>query len=107
VQVCGQRMGKHIIATVAQISPGGRKLVELEGRPIVRISLLPHEEIVRCPRHAWELDIRTGKSWCDPRRIRVKNYPVGVELGARLVEGPYAAETFRVSVQENYVIVQI
>jgi len=25
-------------------------------------------EIIRCPWHSWEFDIRTGKSWCDPER---------------------------------------
>ena len=23
-------------------------------------------EIIRCPWHGWEFDVRTGKSWCDP-----------------------------------------
>ena len=64
-------------------------------------------EIVRCPWHAWEFDIRTGKSWCDPRRVRVRNYPVSVEPGARLVEGPHVAETFRVSVEEDYIVVDV
>jgi len=30
-------------------------------------------------------DIRTGKSWCDPRSVRVRNSPVTVEPGARLI----------------------
>jgi 3-phenylpropionate/trans-cinnamate dioxygenase ferredoxin subunit len=64
-------------------------------------------EIIRCPWHGWEFDIRTGKSWCDPRRIRVKNYQVEVESGARLVEGPYVAETFPVSVENDYIVVEI
>jgi 3-phenylpropionate/trans-cinnamate dioxygenase ferredoxin subunit len=137
-------MSKHVVASVEEIAPGGRKLVELEGRPIVIFNLkgeffallnrCPHQggslchgkltglvlsdepgkysysrhgEIIRCPWHAWEFDIRTGKSWCDPRRIRVKNYPVSIEHGARLVEGPYVAETFRVSVEANYVVVEV
>src|SRR5579859_3932649 len=33
-------------------------------------------EILRCPWHGWEFDIRTGQSYCDPRRFRVKAYPV-------------------------------
>ena len=63
-------------------------------------------EIIRCPWHSWEYDIRTGKSWCDPRRIRVRNYPVSVEPGGRLVEGPYVAQTFPVSVEDEYVVVE-
>jgi 3-phenylpropionate/trans-cinnamate dioxygenase ferredoxin subunit len=63
-------------------------------------------EILRCPWHGWEFDMRTGKSWCDPRRIRLKNYRVSVEPGARLAEGPYTAETFAVTVTDDYVVVE-
>lgn len=64
-------------------------------------------EILRCPWHGWEFDLRTGKSWCDPRRVRVKNYAVSVEPGTRLVEGPYVAETFPVSVEGEYVVIEV
>lgn len=63
-------------------------------------------EIIRCPWHSWEFDIRTGKSWCDPSRIRTRNYAVSVEPGARLVEGPYVADTYVVSVEDQYVVVE-
>jgi 3-phenylpropionate/trans-cinnamate dioxygenase ferredoxin subunit len=63
-------------------------------------------EIIRCPWHAWEFDIRTGKSWCDPQRMRLANYAVSVEPGAKLVEGPYVAETFAVAVEDEYVVVE-
>ena len=33
-------------------------------------------EVIRCPWHSWEYDIRTGKSWCDPRRVQVRNFKV-------------------------------
>ena len=62
-------------------------------------------EVIRCPWHAWEYDIRTGKSWCDPRRVQVRNFKVDVEPGARLVEGPYVAETFPVSIEGTYLVV--
>ncbi len=29
-------------------------------------------EIIRCPWHGWEFDIRTGQSYCDPRRFRAQ-----------------------------------
>jgi nitrite reductase/ring-hydroxylating ferredoxin subunit len=64
-------------------------------------------EVIRCPWHAWEYDIRTGKSWCDPRRVQVRNFKVDVEPGARLIEGPYVAETFPVSVEGKYLVVTI
>jgi nitrite reductase/ring-hydroxylating ferredoxin subunit len=63
-------------------------------------------EILRCPWHGWEFDIRTGKSWCDPARLRLMNHAVRVEAGAKLVEGPYVAETFRVTLEHDYVVVE-
>src|SRR6516162_1322138 len=38
-------------------------------------------EILRCPWHGWEFDIRTGKSRCDPERVRAKSYDVAIEAG--------------------------
>ena len=64
-------------------------------------------EIIRCPWHGWEFDIRTGKSWCDPARTRVKSFEVAVAKGGALTEGPYQAETFPVSIDEDYVVVDI
>lgn len=62
-------------------------------------------EILRCPWHGWEFDVRTGKSWCDPSRIRTKSYRVDVEPGRKLLEGPYTAQTFQVTLEEDYVVV--
>jgi len=64
-------------------------------------------EILRCPWHGWEFDIRTGQSWCDPAKVKTRRYAVSVEPGARLVEGPYKAETFPVSVEGKYVVVEV
>jgi nitrite reductase/ring-hydroxylating ferredoxin subunit len=63
-------------------------------------------EIIRCPWHNWEFDVRSGKSWCDPKRMRLMNYAVSVEPGKTLVEGPYTAETFAISVEDEYVVVE-
>ena len=63
-------------------------------------------EILRCPWHGWEFDVRTGQSWCDPKRLRLMNYAVSVESGVKLVEGPYVAETFPVSIEDDYVVVE-
>ncbi len=136
-------MKKHVVAPVGEIPPGGRKLVNVEGRAVVVFNVggeffalnnrCPHRggslvqghltglvespepgvycysrpgEIIRCPWHAWEFDIRTGRSWCDPQRLRARQYAVAVEPGAKLVEGPYTAETFAVSVERDYVVVE-
>ena len=63
-------------------------------------------EMVKCPWHGWEFDIRTGKSWCDPARLRLRQYPVAVKPGRELVEGPYVAESFPVRVENSYIVVE-
>jgi nitrite reductase/ring-hydroxylating ferredoxin subunit len=136
-------MARHVVAAVSDITPGQRKLVDVNGRAVVVFNLggeffalnnrCPHKggslcegkqtglvqssepgeyrysrrgEIIRCPWHSWEFDIRTGQSWCDPQRLRTRRYAVSVEKGAQLVEGPYKAETFAVSVENDYVVVE-
>jgi 3-phenylpropionate/trans-cinnamate dioxygenase ferredoxin subunit len=64
-------------------------------------------EILRCPWHGWEFDVRTGQSWCDSQRVTVRSYKVEVAPGASVVEGPYVAETFAVAVEDEYVVVEV
>lgn len=63
-------------------------------------------EMVRCPWHGWEFDIRTGRSYCDPAKTRVKSFDVTVAQGGA-IEGPYRAETFKVIREEEYVILEV
>jgi 3-phenylpropionate/trans-cinnamate dioxygenase ferredoxin subunit len=63
-------------------------------------------EILRCPWHGWEFDIRSGQSWCDPKKYRTRSYPVAVEGGGDLVKGPYVADTFPVSVEGQYIVIE-
>jgi 3-phenylpropionate/trans-cinnamate dioxygenase ferredoxin subunit len=63
-------------------------------------------EIVRCPWHGWEFDLRTGKSYCDPARTWVKSYATAIEPGTRVIEGPFIAETFEVRVEDDYVVIE-
>jgi nitrite reductase/ring-hydroxylating ferredoxin subunit len=42
-------------------------------------------EIVRCPWHGWEFDVRTGQSWFDPVQVRVRRYNVVVTHGSEIV----------------------
>jgi 3-phenylpropionate/trans-cinnamate dioxygenase ferredoxin subunit len=58
-------------------------------------------EILRCPWHGWEFDVRTGQSYFDPGRTRVRTYPV------ELVPGPYQAETYQVTVEGDVVVVEV
>ena len=67
-------------------------------------------EMVRCPWHGWEFDLRTGQSWCDPDRVRVRAFGTsvagGADLANGLAQGPYVAETFPVTVERDYVLVE-
>ena len=64
-------------------------------------------EIIRCPWHGWEFDIRTGQSWCDPDSVWVRRFEVTVQPGEQLAKGPYVAETFPVSVEDEYLVVEL
>jgi nitrite reductase/ring-hydroxylating ferredoxin subunit len=69
--------------------------------------ILRDGEILRCPWHGWEYDIRTGQSWCEPAKVSARQYKVAIESGERIVKGPYIAETFPVYVDQNYVVVEL
>ena len=38
-------------------------------------------EFLRCAWHGWEFDMRTGQSWFDAKRFKIRSYPVAVESG--------------------------
>lgn len=64
--------------------------------------------LVQCPWHGWEFDLRTGQSWFDPERTRVRPYAVSVDRApAEPAPGPYVADTFAVSVEEDCVFIEI
>jgi 3-phenylpropionate/trans-cinnamate dioxygenase ferredoxin subunit len=79
----------------------------LEGEEPDKVRCTRLGEIIRCPWHGWEFDIRTGQSWCDPERVRTRTYPVKVSPGRTLVEGPYVAESIPVTVEDDYVVVEV
>jgi nitrite reductase/ring-hydroxylating ferredoxin subunit len=64
-------------------------------------------EFVKCPWHGWEFEIRTGQSWCDPTKIRARAYDASVENGSSLAKGPYVAETFAVSIDQDYITIEM
>jgi nitrite reductase/ring-hydroxylating ferredoxin subunit len=64
-------------------------------------------EFLRCPWHGWEFEIATGQSYCDPQSLRVRQFNVVVEPGEEVVKGPYVAESFTVSVEEQYLVVEV
>jgi nitrite reductase/ring-hydroxylating ferredoxin subunit len=155
---------KYVVAATDEIPPGGRKIIDVDGRSIGVFNVdgeyfalrnrCPHQaaalcegtlwgtlkapvpgvfdytarrEILTCPWHGWEFHVRTGQSWCEPRRLRVRRFDVTVEEGKTLVaeagdlaeaadpnapapglvRGPYLVETFPVSVEGTYLVVEV
>jgi 3-phenylpropionate/trans-cinnamate dioxygenase ferredoxin subunit len=96
-----------------------------KGTPVGRVeSTAPGEYIydpckclLKCAWHGWEFDLRTGQSWFNPTRKRVRPYVVTVEKGEAILEsersgegrlpGPYIAETYDVSVEDNYLVISL
>jgi 3-phenylpropionate/trans-cinnamate dioxygenase ferredoxin subunit len=105
-------MARHIVARTTEIPPGGNKVFAVDGRDIVVFHVngvyqrSRVGELLRCAWHGWEFDMRTGQSWFDPKRVKVRTYPVVIEDGETLAKGPYVAETFPVHVEDSYVIVE-
>jgi nitrite reductase/ring-hydroxylating ferredoxin subunit len=66
-------------------------------------------EIIRCPWHGWEFDVRTGTSWFDPERTRVRSYRARVVARAELdsVDEPLQAETYPARREGDYVVVEL
>jgi len=85
----------------------GRVVNLVESDEPGRYRVSRHGEMLRCPWHGWEFDLRTGQSWCDPEHTWVKSYNVTVEPGAEIVQGPYVAETFPVQVEGEYLVVEL
>jgi nitrite reductase/ring-hydroxylating ferredoxin subunit len=53
------------------------------------------KEILTCVWHGWEFSLRTGQSWCDPQRLRVRSYDVSVDEAANVpAEVPLAPADF-------------
>jgi nitrite reductase/ring-hydroxylating ferredoxin subunit len=79
----------QILAAIASPGPG-------------RYDHRPGDAVIRCPWHAWEFDLRTGRSWFDPAKVRVRAYRADVRPGDELV-----AERYPVSVRDSYVVVEV
>jgi hypothetical protein len=60
--------------------------------------------------------VRTGQSWFDPVKTRVRRYETSIEpspadeedmTAVGLEKGPYTAETYDVSLEEQYVVLEM
>lgn len=62
-------------------------------------------EIIRCPWHGWEFDVKTGQSVFNPHKVWVRSYPVSVEAEkmakakAECLDADASIETYQVSVE--------
>ena len=93
----------------------------LESERPGEIKLDSSRKLLECPWHGWEFDLRTGQSFLDPVKTRIRPYPVTVQSGAvvaaeledepvsgtHMIPGPYMAETFEVSIKDEYVVVSM
>ncbi len=68
----------------ARLSDGRVGGKTLAAQPGDEIDYAQVGEILACPWHGWEFDVRTGCSLVDPQKKRVACYPVRVE-GERVV----------------------
>ena len=91
----GAELCRGMIVGLAQSSGPGKYHLSRSG------------EFIRCPWHGWEFDIRTGQSWCEPKSVRARQFHVTVESGVQLLKGLYVAESFQVSVEEDYLIIDL
>lgn len=76
--------------------------------PSGKIEWIRDGEIIRCPWHAWEFDVKTGKSIFNPHRVRTASYTVEVEKPSGECESADEAdpsvESFPVTVEDSLVI---
>ncbi len=111
--LCLVRLGEEFFALADRCPHGGARLsggrfsgvVESEGPGHYR--LCRPDEMLKCPWHGWEYDVRTGQSWSDPKSTRTRAFTAGTVTGDELVKGPYVAETVQVSVEGRYVVVEL
>jgi nitrite reductase/ring-hydroxylating ferredoxin subunit len=59
-------------------------------------------EVIRCPWHGWEFEIKTGRSWFDPQQTRVRSYPARIDAAP-----PPDAERYPARRDGAYVVVEL
>jgi len=112
-ELCLIRIGDEFFALMDVCPHGGARLsggrlsgtVESDGPGDYRPCRT--SEMLKCPWHGWEYDVRTGQSWSDPKSTRTRAYSAEAVAGGELVKGPYVADTVPVEVDGNYVVVTL
>lgn len=64
-------------------------------------------EILRCPWHGWEFDIKTGRSVFNPHAVRTGTFPVHVAPGEAFAEEERPVETFPVRTEKDGLYLEI
>lgn len=112
----------------------GRFIADITSDAVGEYQFHGKDRLLACPWHGWEFDIKTGQSYFDPTGVRARPYGVEVESGDQLklaIEageigfapaeyaarvgaegtgrqpGPYKAETFEVTVEDEYLVVSM
>lgn len=73
------------------------------------------KQLITCPWHGWEFDVKTGQSYFNPR-LRARRFQVESQQGdaltddlggeaAERVPGPYEAEVIPVSQEDEYIVI--
>jgi nitrite reductase (NADH) small subunit len=65
-----------------------------------------HGEIVSCPWHHWEFDIKTGRTIFESRQ-KVRSYPVSIETADEFERLKAGVETIPVSVEGATVVLDV
>lgn len=76
-----QNLCPHHLAEIAKGTLSGTFLPSDRGEWIYGLDGL----VVRCPRHAWEFDIRSGETVCGTDRRRLVTFPAAIEDGRVVV----------------------
>jgi nitrite reductase (NADH) small subunit len=100
--VCPHQGAPLCLGSVGGMSVCGEK----ETESLDEIAFVRQGEILRCPWHGWEFDIKTGKSIFDPTGCLVKTYKV--TLGTPEPERAQAqVETYPVTIHKDSIIVHL
>lgn len=70
-------------------------------------SLSRDGEILRCPWHRWEFDLRTGKSCAEPSRVWIRTFEVSVAVPVEADEArTLEATVFPVTVDDSWIVIE-
>ena len=70
----------------AQLSKGQVTGMAWANKPGQAVEYRCEGDIIACPWHGWEFELKTGRSVTRPERLRVRTYAVRVESGRVVME---------------------